>query len=90
MTTFWRTFHHDGKIKSAEPGEGGAVLPLSLYLPSRAKLLRTVYTPAERADTLPLFLLYPYMYSVGRTQPNQKLPLWLGGDGVKTTENKIH
>jgi hypothetical protein len=23
-----------------------------------------VYTPAERADTLPLFLLYPYMYSV--------------------------
>jgi hypothetical protein len=23
-----------------------------------------VYTRAERADTLPLFLLYPYMYSV--------------------------
>jgi hypothetical protein len=23
-----------------------------------------VYAPAERADTLPLFLLYPYMYSV--------------------------
>ncbi len=22
-----------------------------------------VFTPAERADTLPLFLLYPYMYS---------------------------
>jgi hypothetical protein len=25
-----------------------------------------VYAPAERADTLPLFLLYPYMYSVRR------------------------
>jgi hypothetical protein len=25
-----------------------------------------VYAPAERADTFPLFLLYPYMYSVGR------------------------
>ncbi len=25
-----------------------------------------VYTLAERADILPLFLLYPYMYSVGR------------------------
>jgi hypothetical protein len=25
-----------------------------------------VYAPAERADTLPLFLLYPYMYSVLR------------------------
>jgi hypothetical protein len=23
-----------------------------------------VYAPAERADTLPVFLLYPYMYSV--------------------------
>jgi hypothetical protein len=23
-----------------------------------------VYAPAERADTLPLFLLYPYMYSM--------------------------
>jgi hypothetical protein len=24
-----------------------------------------VYAPAEKADTLPLFLLYPYMNSVG-------------------------
>jgi hypothetical protein len=23
-----------------------------------------VYAPAEKADTLPLFLLYPYMFSV--------------------------
>jgi len=26
-----------------------------------------VYAPAERVDTLPLFLLYPYMYSVNKT-----------------------
>jgi hypothetical protein len=25
---------------------------------------KVVYAPAERAETLPLFLLYPYMYSV--------------------------
>jgi hypothetical protein len=51
-------------VKSAQPGEGGGLnaLPLSLYLPSRAKVV--VYATAERAVTLPLFLLYPYMYSV--------------------------
>ncbi len=27
--------------------------------------MRAVYAPAERADTLPLYRLYPYMYSVG-------------------------
>ena len=26
-----------------------------------------VYASAERVDTLPLFLLYPYMYSVNKT-----------------------
>ncbi len=32
----------------------------------------SVYAPAERADTLPLFLLYPYMYSViSRHYPNK-------------------
>ncbi len=29
-----------------------------------------VYALAERADTLPLFLLYLYMYSVGETGKN--------------------
>jgi len=38
MTTFWRTFHHDGKISSAWWGWGVQALPLSLYLPSQAKL----------------------------------------------------
>jgi hypothetical protein len=26
-----------------------------------------VYAPAERADTIPVFLLYPFMYSVVNT-----------------------
>ncbi len=40
-------------------------LTLSLYLPSRA-MLCMVYTPieVERADTLTLFLLHPYIRSV--------------------------
>jgi hypothetical protein len=32
-------------------------MPPPQYLPSRTKLY--VYAPAERADILPLFLLYP-------------------------------
>jgi hypothetical protein len=30
-----------------------------------------VYAPAKRADTLPLFLLYPYMYSVVHSELRQ-------------------
>ncbi len=37
--------------------------PLSLYLPSRTKLW-CMHAPAERAGTLPLSLLYPYVYSM--------------------------
>jgi hypothetical protein len=29
-----------------------------------ADFWRAVYAPAERADALPVFHLYPYMYSV--------------------------
>ncbi len=48
---------------------GGGCMPTTFhYLLSRKKLFR-VYALAERADTLPLFLLYPYMYSVGCTSP---------------------
>jgi hypothetical protein len=42
--------------------------PLPLYLPLRTKLR---CPPAERADTLPLLLLYPYLYSVGTTLDNE-------------------
>jgi hypothetical protein len=31
-----------------------------------------MYAPAERADTLPLFLLYPYMYPVVTTMGKEK------------------
>jgi hypothetical protein len=46
--------------KLAQPGEGG-VYARSL---STITYKVVVYGPAERADTLPLFLFYPYMYSV--------------------------
>jgi hypothetical protein len=53
--------------KSAQPGEGlgGGVHahPLSLYLPLYV-YKDVVYALADRADTLPLFLLYIYMFSV--------------------------
>jgi hypothetical protein len=40
--TFWRTFHHDGKISPAWWGWGVHAHPLSLYLPSRTKLCCTL------------------------------------------------
>jgi hypothetical protein len=57
MASFWRAFQHNGK--SAQPGEGEGCTP------SPMKNHVVMYSPAARADTLPLFLLYPYMYSVG-------------------------
>jgi hypothetical protein len=61
---FWRTFNCDGKTS---PGEGGGLhaLPFSLYLPS-SKVV--VYALAQRADTLALFPLCPYKYSVVSTE----------------------
>jgi hypothetical protein len=51
------------KKKLAQPGEGrGARLPPFTISTITYKV--EVYAPAERARTLPLFLLYPYMYSV--------------------------
>jgi hypothetical protein len=57
MTTFWRTFHHDGKISPAWRGwvVYSHTHPLSLFLPSQV-----VYAAAESAYTLPHFLLYLY------------------------------
>ncbi len=63
MATFWRTFHHDGKFS---PGWWGCVvhaLPLSLYLPSQAKLWCTLQLRGQiRSSYLSstLFLLYPF------------------------------
>ncbi len=64
MATFWLTVHREGKISpERECGEGG--VPPS-FLISTIKNKVALYAPAERADTVPLFLLYPYMYSVGQ------------------------
>ncbi len=57
--------------KSAQPGVGGGCTstPRSLYLPSRTKF---GCIPAESSDALDLFLLYPYMCSVGRVSSKQR------------------
>ncbi len=68
MTTFWRTFHHDEK--SVQLGEGGGFTPTPLHYIYHHVV---VYAPAERADNLPLFLLYPYKYSVGTNYDNKRL-----------------
>jgi hypothetical protein len=49
--------------KSAQPGEGGGARP-SPFTISTITYKVVVYAPAERADKLPLFLLYPFMSSV--------------------------
>jgi hypothetical protein len=48
--------------KLAQPGEGGGVLPPS-FTKSTITYKVVVYAPAERAETIPLLLLYPYKYS---------------------------
>ncbi len=58
MATFWRTFHHDGKISQPGEGwEGGARHghPLSLHLPSRTKLQCTLLLRGQ--------IYSPYFYS---------------------------
>jgi hypothetical protein len=56
MTDFWRTFHHDEKTDL--DGEFGGARPPPLTLITITYKV-SVYTPAERADTLPLFHLHP-------------------------------
>ncbi len=53
VATFWRTFHHDGKISPAWWGGGGARPPhISLCLPSQAKLWCSVGTLQLRGQIL--------------------------------------
>jgi hypothetical protein len=49
--------------KVAQAGEGRGARP-SPFCSSTITNKVMLYAPAERADTLPLFLLYPSMYSV--------------------------
>jgi hypothetical protein len=62
MATFWRTFHHDGKISQLRVGSGRPP-PFTL---STITSKVVVYASAERADILPLFLLYPLYVLCGR------------------------
>ncbi len=51
--------------KLAQSGEGGGgVARLCPFTLSTITYKFVVYAPAEKADTLPLFLLYLYKYSV--------------------------
>ncbi len=61
----WPLFgtHSIMMVKSAQPGEGGSARPPPFAL-STIMTKVVVYAPAERTDTLCLFLLYPYRYSV--------------------------
>ncbi len=58
MATFWPTFHHDGKISPAWSGGGGGARPPPFTI-STFTYTVAVSAPAERANSLPLFLLYP-------------------------------
>ncbi len=61
-TSAWRTFSDVGKISPGWWGGGARPPPLITFtLTSKV----AVYAPAEWADTLTLFHLYQYMYSVG-------------------------
>ncbi len=51
-------------VKSAQPGEGWD------FTLSTITSKVVVYGPAERSDTLPLFILYSYMYSVDLARPS--------------------
>ncbi len=54
-------------VKSAQPGKDGGCTPTPFhYTVSTITYKVVLYAPAGRADTLHLFLLYPYIYSVGR------------------------
>ncbi len=50
--------------KLAQAGEGGGGARPPPFTISTITYKVVVYATAERAETLPLFLLYPYMYSM--------------------------
>jgi hypothetical protein len=64
--------HYITMEKSAQPGEGGGARqpPFTILRAITYKVV--VYALAERAGTLALFLLYPYMYSVGGSNSDER------------------
>jgi hypothetical protein len=58
MATFWRIFHHDGKLSPSWWGWGVHAQPLSLYLPSSTKLWYE--NTIQRREQIH----FPYFYSI--------------------------
>ncbi len=78
---FWRTFHCDEKISPGWCGWGVHAHPLSLYLPSRTKLLRgQIYSP--------YFVSTP-MYSVVKSTKNI-CPRICGGYNSRCSDHPAH
>ncbi len=60
IADFWRKFYHDGeKSALAYEGGGGGARPAP-FTQATITYKVAVYAPAERADTLILFNLWPY------------------------------
>jgi hypothetical protein len=55
---FWRTFHHDGKLAQTAKGGGARRPPFTVFTNMYEVV---VHSPAERTDTLSVFLLYSYV-----------------------------
>jgi len=58
-------------VKSAQPAESGVARSPPFTLSTITSKV-VVYASAERAQYTPLFLIYPYMYSVGPPPPTTK------------------
>ncbi len=59
------------RVNSALAGESGGAHPPPFNI-STIMYKAVVYAPAERADTLPIFLLYPYVYFCAGPHPSTK------------------
>jgi hypothetical protein len=68
--------HSVMRVKSVLAGEGGGCTPTPLITFTLTSKV-AVYAPAEWADTLNLFHLYQYMYSVGQSSSR------VGGGGQR-------
>ncbi len=77
MTTFWRIFHHDGKISQGWCGWECTPPPLFAISTLTSKVV--VYAPAERTDTFPYFYstpvctLWMQLLISGRTNSNPRI-----------------
>ncbi len=81
---FWRTFHQDGNIILGLLGWG--VLDHHPFTVFTITYKVAVYAPAEWADTLALFHLYQYVYTVYEPNPSNSTHTLILS--YKTRQNK--